>query len=129
MTWLNARDLYRDLGKWDEREPFTDWFTLRIKNEYKEGEDWKVIPKKGGDSHDPDARSTRLVGPVDVTSPPPNGELEFLITQAVADQIARDDAGPPVERMGYYTKSAEFRRINWNQRLSEQTHAITGDEE
>ncbi len=105
MKWLNARDLYRDLAKWEEREPFTTWFEMTIQPEFKEGEDWR--------------------GEIDEKT----NEPVFWITQAVADQIAKDDAGPPVERMGYYTKSAEFRKINWNQRLSEQTHAITGDEE
>ncbi|KKM88530.1 hypothetical protein LCGC14_1257940, partial [marine sediment metagenome] len=55
--------------------------------------------------------------------------LTFWITQAVADQIAKDDAGPPVEQMRHYTRTAEFSKINWNQQLSEQTHAITGDED
>ncbi|KKM68229.1 hypothetical protein LCGC14_1462860, partial [marine sediment metagenome] len=39
-TWLNARDLYRDLAKWEEREPFTTWFTLTVEADYKIDEDW-----------------------------------------------------------------------------------------
>ena len=101
--WLNARDLYRDLAKWEEREPFTDWFNLTVQADYKINEDW--IVEGEGDN------------------------LIFKITQAVADQIAKDDAGPPVEQMRHYTRTAEFSKTNWNQQLSEQTHAITGDDD
>ena len=114
-TWLNARDLYRDLAIPEQYIPFSSWIESRIENDFEEGDGWhvkqegQVIKKEDAMKNDKPA--------------------SFWITQAVADQIAKDDAGPPVEQMRHYTRTAEFSKINWNQQLSEQTHAITGDED
>ena len=110
IVWLDARTLYRDLAIPEFYLSFEDWFTVAVQGEFKEGEEWKVELLDKGNVHEGNTPT-------------------FRITQAVADQIARDEIGPPVERMRHYTRTAEFSKINWNQRLSEQTHAITGDEE
>ncbi|HEB09835.1 MAG TPA: hypothetical protein ENI06_01320 [Spirochaetales bacterium] len=126
-TWLNARDLYRDLAIPEAYFPFSSWFESRVESEFEEGQGWHI--KQEG----------RIVKKEDAMKN--DKPVSFWIAQAAADQIAYEEIGCPLERMRYYTKSAEFRKINWNQRLSEQelaiteeeyseqTHAITGDEE
>ena len=106
--WLNARDLYRDLGKHEAYEPFTGWFTNWIEGYYNQDEDWKV--EFDGD-----------------------GEPVFWITQKVADEVAFHDRGLPLEqvrRPGMYPESGQHaRRTGWSHEDNPQTHAITGDEE
>ena len=127
--WLNARDLYKSLAIPEAYVSFTDWFARWVEGQYKINKDWVVQPKKGGDSHDYGAENKPVVS-VHMTSPPPNGEeREFKITQRVADEIAQAEQGPPVERMRHYTRTVEFAKINWNQPLSQQTHAITEEGE
>ncbi len=103
-TWLNARDLFKSLAIPEAYVSFTTWFGRWVEGQYKINKDWVVEGE--GDN------------------------LEFKITQRVADEIAQAEKGPPVERMRHYTRTVEFAKINWNQQLSQQTHAITeGDEE
>ena len=101
-TWLNARDLYKSLAipAFPLGMDFTAWFERWVEGEYKINNDWIVTEKR-----------------------------DFLITQRVYDEISAADKGPPVERMRHYHRTAEFAKSNRNQPLSQQTHAITEDEE
>ena len=107
-VWTDARELYRDLAKWEAAEPFTSWFTSKIESHYEEGKDWKVNEYSDG--------------------------LKFFITQRVADEVAYHDRGLPLERVkprpGRYPESGEHaEQTGWNQDNNPQTHAITGDDD
>ena len=104
MTWLNARDLYKSLAIPEAYVSFTTWFSRWVEGQYKINKDW--IVEGEGDNR------------------------KFKITQRVYDDVAKQEQGPPVERMRHYTRTVEFAKINSNQQLSQQTHAITeGDDE
>ena len=101
ITWLNARDLYRDLAIPEFYMRFEDWFTSRIQGEYKINKDW-IVEGEGDD-------------------------LQFKITERVADEVAREEIGLPVHKSK--AMSHEVAEMGWNSENNPQTHAITGDDE
>ena len=101
-NWTDARELYRDLAIPGFYMAFEDWFTSRIQGEYKINKDW--IVEGEGDN------------------------LEFRITQEVADQVAHEERGVPIIRLRD-PMSEEVAGRGWNQDNNPQTHAITGDDE
>lgn len=101
-SWQNARNLKRDLAIPEFHIPFTDWFTQKIESDYKINDDWKVEEGAGG-------------------------ELMFWITQRVVDEVALNDKGPPVERVGRMSHDAA--NMGWNEGNNPQTHAIMEEED
>lgn len=107
--WVNARDLYRDLAIPEFHIRFEDWFTTRIQSAvndagvllYKINKDWR---------HEGEGET-----------------LKLMITQRVADEVAGEEIGPKIEKVGSW--SHEAADMGWNQETNPQTHAITGDEE
>ena len=126
-TWLNARDLYRDLAI--PPAPigidFTAWFERWVEGEYQEGKDYEF--EQDGQIKVKSNEKTRWS----------NNPITFKITQRVYDEISQAERGPPVERMRHFTRTVEFKNMsdkerdkwNWNQPLSQQTHAITEEDE